>query len=382
MERVAPELVNVSSERLERAMELMRAGVQSNRLTGAQLLVARHGNVVLHEAVGFADIELQRPMKTSTLVSVYSNTKSVVAAGVLMLVDEGLFGLDDPVSTYLPGFDTALARRLTIRHCLQHTTGFSDQRSSYVRPVTRNSPEFPNAPSLVVEAAKIGKVGPNTLPGEQGLYNNFGYTILGALIEHTSGQRLDRFLKQRFYNPLGMTDTSHDASTVDPTRLATTYEKSQDGWRPQPRWPTPIPSATGSIVSRAGDFAKFCQLFLNGGTYNGHRFLQQETVRKATTLQAEAEYLYATPKTLADPKAAFRPSWYYRRDKRELGLDVGYGLGWAISRTGAFSHAGIAGTFVLIDPKEELIVIVFTQSRGGRAPGQEFLDGVYAALDE
>jgi CubicO group peptidase (beta-lactamase class C family) len=382
MELTDPSTVSMSAEGLERAMDIMRQAAQSDKLTGAQLLVSRHGKVVLHEAVGFADIEERRPMETSTLIKVGSNTKSVVAAGVLMLVDEGRLDLDDPVTKYLPGFDSGLARRLKIRHLLQHTTGFTNQRDGYVGSVAQKSPEFPSAPSLIVEAIKIGRVGPSIPPGEKGLYTNWGYTILGALIEKVSDQRIDQFLSERFYVPLGMTNTFHDSFAFDPKRIATTYEKTVDGWKSDPQYTSPFPSATGSIVSCAWDFSKFCQLFLNEGIYGGQRFLNAKTVRQATSLQAEAEYQYGTPSLLADAKTGFRPSWYYRRDKRELGIDIGYGFGWVISRNGAFSHAGIYGTFAMIDPREDLIVIIFTQSRGGGAPGQEFIDAVYQALEE
>jgi CubicO group peptidase (beta-lactamase class C family) len=382
MELADPGTVGMSAEGLERAMDIMRQAAQSDKLTGAQLLVSRQGKVVLHEAIGFADIEERRPMETSTLVKIGSNTKSVVAAGVLILIDEGRLDLDDAVTKYLPGFDSELARRLTIRHLLQHTTGFTNQRDGYVGTVTQKSPGLPNAPSLIVEAIKIGRVGPSIPPGEKGLYTNWGYTILGALIEKVSGQRIDQFLGERFYVPLRMTNTSHDSFAVDSKRMATTYEKTVDGWKADPQYASPFPSATGSIVSCAWDFSKFCQLFLNEGIYGGQRFLDAKTVRQATSLQAEAEYQYGTPNLLADAKTGFRPSWYYRRDKRELGIDIGYGFGWAISRNGAFSHGGIYGTFALIDPREDLIVIIFTQSRGGDAPGQEFIDAVYQALEK
>jgi CubicO group peptidase (beta-lactamase class C family) len=131
-------------------------------------------------------------------------------------------------------------------------------------------------------------------------------------------------------------------------------------------------------VSTAWDFAKFCQLFLNGGRYGNLQLLTPEIIKQATSLQARGPYQYAVPGLLE--ARGIRPAWYNERDSRGRGLDVGYGYGWAISRDGAYSHAGFRGTFAFVDPAEDLIILVFGQSREGRTPGQAFIDLVYDAI--
>jgi CubicO group peptidase (beta-lactamase class C family) len=373
-----PEDVGMSVPILRAAVDTYRRAVDAERLTGAQLLVARRGAVVIHEAVGFRDLERKLPMETSTLVRLASNTKSVVATGILMLVDDGLLSLEDRVAAHIPGFSEGLAAQLTVRDLLRHTTGFDNQLDNYVGQITLQAEEFPDAPSLRVEAIKIGQVGPSQPPGEEFLYNNWGYTVLGAIIEEVSGEQLEEFLSRRLYVPLGMSDTSHAWYGVDPGRVAINYRGTEDGWKEVPPETPPFARATGGLVSTAWDFAKFCQLFLNGGRYGNLQLLTPEIIKQATSLQARGPYQYAVPGLLE--ARGIRPAWYNERDSRGRGLDVGYGYGWAISRDGAYSHAGFRGTFAFVDPAEDLIILVFGQSREGRTPGQAFIDLVYDAI--
>jgi CubicO group peptidase (beta-lactamase class C family) len=370
----------MSASVLRAAVDTYRRAVDAGRLTGAQLLVARRGTIVIHEAVGFRDLEQELPMETSTLVRLASNTKSVVATGILMLVDDGLLGLEDRVAKYIPGFSEGLAAQLTVRDLLRHTTGFDNQLDNYVGQITLEGEEFPDAPSLRVEAIKIGRVGPAQPPGEEFLYNNWGYTVLGALIEEVSGERLDDFLSRRLYVPLGMSETSHAWYGVDAGRVAINYRRTEETWKEVPPETPPFARATGGLVSTAWDFAKFCQLFLTGGRYLNLQLLTPEIIKQATSLQARGPYQYAVPGLLQ--ARGIRPGWIYERDSRGLGFDVGYGYGWVISREGAFSHGGNRGTFALMDPKENLIILLFGQSQGSGAPGQTFIDLVYDAIRE
>jgi CubicO group peptidase (beta-lactamase class C family) len=358
---------------------IFREAVADGRVTGAELLVARNGRVVVHEALGWRDLDQQLPMERNTLVRMASNTKSVVAAGILKLADDGRLALSDPVSDYLAGFSSGLSAKLTIRDLLRHTTGFGNQFDNYLGEVTDDSEEFPDAPSLRVEAVKIGREGPVEEPGGQFQYNNWGYTVLGALIEEVAGQKVDQFLNAQFYVPLGMTDTSHALYGVDASRVSLTYTKDSGEWEVLPPESPPFVRTTGGLVSTAWDFAKFCQLFLNEGRYGQRQLLRPATSREATSLQSEGPYQYIWPQGTG--AAGLRPGWYYSRDSRDLNLDIGYGYGWAIARTGSFSHGGFRGTYAYVDPKEELIILIFAQSRAGGTPGQAFLDAIYDAIE-
>ena len=372
------EEVGMSPADLGAAVDIMRRAVAADQTTGVQLLVARHGRIVMHEALGLRDLERQLPMERNTLLRMASVTKTVVATGILMLVEEGGLKLSDPVSKFLPGFSEGLSSQLTIEHLISHSTGFPYTFKNYVGEVTMKSPEHPDAPSLGVEASKIGEVGPEVEPGTTCRYSNRGFIVLGGVLEAASGEKLDAFLSKRLYQPLAMNETSHDLYGVDAERISLNYQRNGDAWKMLPPRNPPFARSTGGLVTTALDYAKFAQLYLDQGRYEGRRLLTLETVREATRVHSECEHIFVTPSRLQELQLA--PMWYYRRDSRELDIDVGFGHGWAIARNGALSHGGYRGTFVLIDPQADMIILVFAQSRVGGTPGQEFIDAVYGAI--
>ncbi len=375
----SPDEAGFSAERLGAAVDTIRRAVDEGRVTGVQLLVARHAQVVVHEALGLRDLERQLPMETSTLLRMASVTKAVVATGVHMLADQGRLTVSDPVSNYLPGFSEGWSAQLTVGDLLRHTTGFPYTYDNYVGDITLQSPEYPDAPSLRVEAIKIGQAGPEVEPGRC-QYTNWGYTVLGGILETVAEQKLDDFLHEQLYSPLGMAETSHALYGVDSTRVSLNYQWNGEQWDILPPEAPPFARSTGGLVTTAWDFAKIAQLFLDQGQYGGQRFLQQETVIEATSVQTECSHLYVGPEQIRE--SGSDPMWYYERDRRARGLDVGYGYGWVVAQTGAFSHGGFRGTFVLVDPRDDLLILLFAQSRVGGTPGQEFIDAVYDAIIE
>lgn len=373
-----PKEVGISIKQLEKAINLFKKAVEENKVTGVQLLVARHGKVVLHEALGYRNLEQKLLMEKNTLVRMASITKTVVATGILILAEEGRLDLEDPVSKYIPGFDQGLSSRIRIRHLLNHTPGFDYTYHNFVGDVTLSSQEFPDAPSLRVEAIKIGRAGPQKEPGTSFQYNNFGYTVLGALIEVVSGQNLDRFLQQRIYNPLKMTETSHQLYGVDSGRVSTNYQRVKDKWEVFPPESPPFVRSTGGLVTTAWDYAKFCQMFLNRGNYESKQILSQAMVKTATSPLVQTQYQYIPPNLIQS--LGLVPSWYCQRDGRGIGLDIAYGYGWVVSKDGSYNHAGFRGTFVYVNPRLDLIILILAQSRVGGNPGQEFIEEVEAAV--
>ncbi|MFQ5821867.1 MAG: serine hydrolase domain-containing protein [Candidatus Heimdallarchaeota archaeon] len=375
-----PQEVRMSMKQLEKAVEIYKRAVEENKVTGIQLLVARHGKVVVHEAFGYRDLEHRIPMEKNTLIRMASNTKTIVATGVLILAEDGLIDLEDPVSNYLPGFEHGLSSRIQIKHLLSHTPGFEYTYHNFIGEVTLSSQEFLDAPSLRVEAIKIGRAGPMTEPGTMFLYNNFGYTTLGGLIEEVSGQKVDEFLQQRIYAPLGMTETSHLLYGIDSTRVSINYLKIKDKWEVLPPEAPPFVRSTGGLVTTVWDFAKFCQMFLNGGSYGRKRILSQKMVKTATSPLVQAQYQYGPPDRMRS--LGMGSGWYLERDNRDLGIDMAYGYGWVISKDGSYNHAGFRGTFAYVNPNKNLIILIFAQSREGGNPGQEFIKSVEAAVIE
>ena len=332
----APREPSLSGGILDAGVALVKAAIEADELRGAVLLVARHGDVVLHEALGWRDKDRRLPMEKDTLFHMASNTKPVVAAAVLMLAEEGKLSLDDPVRTHLPSFDNHRAGRIKIRHLLSHTSGFRI-RPIFLRPLLDNT-------SLQAEVARFGKIGAERIPGSSYQYSNPGYNTLGAIVEIVSGLPLDQFLKQRIYDPLGMKDSSNHESQSPAERMAIVYKKRQGAWRvfakpgDPPRYP--FVRASGGMISTAADYFRFCQAFLNGGSNNSARILREESVRTATSAQTRRVY---TPDEL------------WKRDSF-------YGYGWSVRRDGIYSHGGSEGTYAWIDPRTKVIGLFFTQS--------------------
>jgi len=376
----SPEDGGFSATRLAGAVDTIRRAVDDGRITGVQLLVARHGKVVVHEAMGVRDIEQRLSMETNTLLRMASVTKTVVATGIHMLADDGLLRITDPVSQHLSGFSDGWSAGLTIGDLLRHTSGFPYTFDNYVGEITMEADEFPDAPSLRAEAIKIGREGPEVEPGTRCQYTNWAFTVLGGVLESVSGKKLDAFLQDRLYTPLGMNETSHALYGVDSARVSLNYQWNGEGWDVLEPEAPPFARSTGGLVTTAWDFAKFAQLWLDRGRYGDSQLLTAETAAAATQLQVECSHLYVGPELLGE--LGFRPMWYYVRDNRARGFDLGYGYGWAVARDNSFSHGGFRGTFVLIDPTSDMFILLFAQSRVGGTPGQEFIEAVYNALTE
>ncbi|MFO8173422.1 MAG: serine hydrolase domain-containing protein [Longimicrobiales bacterium] len=363
-----PADVGMSSAILDGAVQLYRDAVDSGDLVGAVLLVAKDGKVVLHEALGWRHKGRGLPMEQNTMLRMASNTKPPVATGISILVEEGKLGYEDPVREHIPSFDNYRAGFIQIKHLLTHTSGFRIN-SLFLMPYMEPSPEHPDAPTLQLEAARFGEVGAEVLPGTSYSYSNPGYNTLGALIEMASGQPLEEFLDQRIYSPLGMDDSYHHEvaekldgklermGAVHYERDSTTGEWIPD-WEPGDPPQVPFVRASGGMISTAMDYAVFCQMYLNGGVYDGVRIISEETVKTMTS-----------PFFLAGGGA-----------EPDRGVRIDYGYGWRVDQDGTFSHTGSDGTGAWVDPNHDLIVLVFTQTPGGRNPRGKFVELVRSAI--
>ena len=348
---------------LQAGVGLFREAVEKDDLRGAVLLVARRGKVVLHEAVGWRDKENRLPMERDTLFRMASNTKPVVATAILMLSDERKLSLDDNVRKYIPSFDNYRAGSIKIKHLLSHTSGMRIPVIFY-SPLIQRSAEHPNAPSLVDEASRFGEAGAEFPPGTTYSYNNPGFNTLGAIIEIVSGQPLEDFLRQRIYEPLGMNETSSHETKSPTEKMSVVYARKDSQWsvrwKPGDEADYPFVRASGGMISSAADYVRFCQMFLNGGEIDGKRILSEESVRTATF-----------PHTRA----------LYSADEHEK-MNSFYGYGWQVRKNGIFGHGGSDGTYAWVDPKNDLIGLVFTQSPGGGIPREQFMKVVEAAIYE
>ncbi len=352
-----PTDVGFNADRLELAVSIVQHAVEDDEIPGAVVLVARRGQVVLHRAFGFRDAQRTQPMENDSLFRMASNSKAITAAGIMLLVDDGKIDLDAPVGTYLPAFDTDAWRPVTIRHLLTHTSGLRI-KSLFLTPLLKPSAEHPQAPDLRLEVNRFAKSPPTAQVGATYSYSNAGFNMLAAVIEEVAGSYKDH-LRNRLYGPLGMQDSVNHESDAEHARMSTVMKRQSDGawkagWTPgdQPDWP--FPRGSGGMVSSAWDYAQFCQMLLNQGRYGDHRILSRSAVEQMTNPQSD------------HIKAA-----------------AAYGLGWkVVEPNGVFSHTGSDGTYVWVDPADEVIGMVLTQTNSTTRPRDAFRRLVQQACDD
>ena len=349
----SPDQVNLSAKKLKQGVRLFERAVQHAELRGAVLLVARRGRIVLHEAIGWRDKERALPMKRDTLFKMASNTKPVVATAVLMLAEQGKLDLDDNVRAHVPSWDNYRAGYIKIRHLLCHTSGLRIP-GVFLTPLLAKSEDNPDAPSLRAEVDRFGRIGAREVPGTTYSYNNPGYQALGRLVEVAGQMPLAEYLRRNIYEPLEMHDSWNHETNAPHERMACVTPRKGGVWETRwtpgdpPDWP--FVRGSGGMISSALDYATFCQMYLNGGIYAGKRILKSDSVSEATKIQTGSVY------TAAERAA---------RDRF-------YGLGWSVDKEGVFGHGGSDGTQAWVDPRRQLIILVFTQSPGGKNPREEF----------
>ncbi len=360
-----PAEVGMEESVLHAGVEMFEAAVEKDEVRSVVLFVARKGKVILHEAIGWKDKEKAVPIEKDAMFRMASNTKPVVATGISILVEDEKLRFNDNVRKHIETFDNYRAGFINIHHLLTHTGGFRIS-PIFLRPLMERSPEHSDAPNLQLEVERFGEVGADELPGKTYSYSKPGYYTLGALIEIASGKPLEVFLKERIYNPLGMVDSYHHEATekldgkLD--RMSVVYYRREgewiEGWKPGSPPQYPFVRASGGMISTARDYAIFCQMFLNGGIYSGQRILREETVELMTS-------------PLTAP--IYAPEERQRRGSF-------YGYGRSVSDDGVFSHSGSDGAAAWVDPDNELIVLVFTQSPGEGGSGSRFLQIVRTSI--
>jgi CubicO group peptidase (beta-lactamase class C family) len=391
-----PEQVGLSSERLNRLTATLKADIDKGVIPGAVLLVARHGKVALFEAIGVRNPETKAPMTKDAIFRIYSMSKPITSVSAMMLFEEGKFGLAEPVSKYIPqlgglkvgvekpdasgkpALELVPAQRdMTIQDLFRHTSGLTYGffgpglvKKTYVD--AKPSTDFPSNAELV---DRLGKLPLAYQPGTTWDYS-YSTDVLGRLIEVISRQTLYQFEKERVLDPLGMKDTSFyvtDKSKQD--RIVEPFANDRsigvDADFNDPRVAQAWESGGGGMVGTAMDYARFCQMLLNGGSLDGKRILGPKTIAYMT-----ADHLGAsiTPGPLYLPGPGF-----------------GFGLGFAVRKdigvssvagsVGEFNWGGAGGTYFWVDPKENMFVVFMMQSPKQRVPYRFVLkDMVYAAI--
>jgi len=375
MSTVKPESMGFSSQRLGRINTVMQRYVDEKKLAGIVSLVARRGEVVHFEKCGMAEIETNHAMQLDTLFRIYSMTKPITSTAVLMLLEEGRFRLQDPVSDYIPEFkemkvlDNAAGsgvtfvntqRPISIRDLLMHTAGLSygfdanvyiDQL--YQQKVWANVEKNPDL--TLEEAIKLVASLPLAhQPGTAFRYS-MATDVLGYLVQVVSGQPFDEYLKQNIFEPLGMTDTFFSVPPEKVERFSAIYgpdkeaglKASEPVAKVRYLKPTRNPSGGGGLVSSTSDYFRFAQMLLNQGELEEVRLLGRKTVEMMVQ-----DHLPPGVDCFGNPYEGF-------------GLGVSVLRNVAKSQTlgsvGNYGWGGAANTNIWIDPREELIGILMLQ---------------------
>jgi CubicO group peptidase (beta-lactamase class C family) len=368
-----PGSMGFSTERLERLHAQVQDYIDRGKHAGAVTIIARHGRIVDLKAYGWRDLEARAPMRTDTIVRIYSMSKVIASVGIMQLIEEGRLSLNDPVTRYIPELKDlkvctggtadapvleAAKRPITIKHLLTHTAGFAYDFSAKepVKTLYQKADLFESESSQQF-IERLAKLPLAQQPGEGYLYG-VNTDVLGHLIEVVSGWPIEIYLQARVFGPLGMKDTSFDVPPEKLARLAKLYETGPDGkLRPVAKPPygayaqkgRGFPSCGGGMFSTADDYVRFAQMLLNGGKLDSRQVLGRKTV----------ELMTANHLAFLEKPTVGGNGW------------EGFGLGGSVrvdlanantlGSVGEFGWNGAATTTFRIDPKEQTAALLFTQ---------------------
>jgi len=401
---VSPESVGMDSCQLARVHEhLASRYVQPGKIPGSIALVARRGRVCYLDVQGHRDLERGLPMTGDTILRMYSMTKPVTSVALMTMHEQGLFSLDDPVHRYIPAWrdlrvwkagswplfeTTPVERPMTIRDLFMHTSGLTYDflRASNLDHAYRKLQVGTPRPGYTLQdmVDELAQLPLLFSPGTRWNYS-LSTDVLGYLVEVLSGQSLPDYLRSAIFEPLGMTDTHFEIPSHKVERFASCYTRNVDKGKDltddarDSRFASrSFYSGGGGLVSTVGDYYRFCEMLLGGGTRGSERVLGPRTLAYMTR-----NHLPGGADMSAFATGSFSESEY---------AGVGFGLGFASTvdpvrnghpvSPGIYFWGGLASTLFWVDPREEMIVIFATQlipSRTFNFRGQ-LENIVYAAL--
>jgi len=336
----------------------MQEMIAENEIAGATTMVVSKDKTIHWETTGFADVASKRPMTPDTLFWIASMTKPTTGTAILMLQDEGTLKVAEPVAQYLPEFaslktPSGKPANLTITQILTHTSGLGEAD----RAASQQARKLADLVPLWLAAPVQYE------PGAKWNYTQSGINAAARIVEVVSGTSFDEFLQERLFGPLGMTNTTFYPTAEQRARLATAYAKNKDTGILEPVPPRADfgsrdrpPKGNGGLYSTAPDYARFCQMLLNGGTLEGRRYLS-----------ADAMKFLSTPQTGDLPTGFFQSDTYGNH-----GANYGWGIGTCVLRAphegvaemlspGSFGHGGAWGTQAWIDPVKGVAYILMVQ---------------------
>ncbi len=380
-----PEDVGMSTARLEHFSAMVQGGIAAGDFPGAVAAVARKGKLIYYKAFGLQDRANNVPMTTDAIFRMYSMTKPIVSVLAMMLIEEGKLGLHEPISKYVSEFKemkvvvetfdaktgaptVALVpakRQITVQDLLRHTSGMTygvigDKaavKDFYKQAGMGSLEELQKAGTTWTNESFAKMMAKLPLRYEPGSTWEYGHStdVLGRVVELAAKQPLDQLLAERLLKPLGMTDTAFQVPAEKAKRIAQPQPDKDTGKVPElldlTQRTTWFASGHG-LGATAGDYLRFCQMLVNGGTLDGTRILSRKTLAWMASNHLNANIA---------PGTAFLP-----------GPGYGFGLGFAVREhqgmsewngtPGEFYWGGYAGTFFFVDPKEQLTALLLFQN--------------------
>lgn len=393
-----PESVGLSTERLTRITETLKASVAKGDIPGAVLLISRNGKVAYFEAMGSLDPEKKTPMSKDAIFRIYSMTKPITTVAAMMLFEEGKLALTDPVAKHIPAFKdvkvgeaksgadgkptldlVAPKRAMTVQDLMRHSSGLTYGffgeglvKKAYIEAKLGDGD--PTTAEFVDRLAKMPLV---YHPGTTWDYSQ-STDVLGRVVEVVTGKSLYAALKAMLLDPLGMTDTSF--YVTDPAKqgrvaepFATDRTIGAGAQVNDPRVAKKYESGGGGMVGTITDYVRFVQMLANGGTLDGKRYLGPRTLAYMTS-DHMGDVVKRGPYDLLGPGYKFGLGFAVRTDT---------GLAPYAGSAGDFHWGGAGGTAFWVDPKEKMLVVYMMQAPSKRTPYRIMLrDMVYAAIVE
>ena len=365
-----------SGAKLQHVGDYIRREIAAGTMPGAVVLIQQHGRPVYFESFGVRDVESRRPMTPDTIFRLYSMSKPITSVAAMMLVEDGRLALDDPLAKYIPAFADAkvalekpaesgtltleaLERPISIEDLLRHTSGltYGFYGDSLVRKLYANSDMFDGDFDNAQFAERLARLPLAEQPGTRWDYGH-STDVLGRVVEVISGQTLFQFEKQRLLDPLGMTGTAFFlADAAQRPRIAEPmpsdrFDRPVAGIR-DPTVPRRWESGGAGMVGTIGDYARFLQMLLDGGTLDGSCYLKPETIALMTSD-------HIGPETKIAHDQLYFP-----------GDTSGFGLGFAVRTAvppntswplGEYRWDGVAGTFFFVDPRDDMFALFMVQA--------------------
>jgi CubicO group peptidase (beta-lactamase class C family) len=370
--------------------DAFKRDIDKGTIPGVTMMVGRRGKIGWFEALGRQSPTASTPMAHNSIFRIFSMTKPIVSIGIMMLLEEGHFLLNDPVAKYIPEFAgqkvgvenngkldmVPLVRPMTIHDLLRHTSGIAYEHTGngLVQQLYQQSRVRSRKITNAEHAALVASLPLMCQPGAEWNYSR-STDILGRIIEVVSGKTLSAFLTERILAPLQMTETGFHTGSENADRLAEAF--ANDPWNGDKvqlfnmlEKPA-MESGGGGLVSTTMDYARFSQMLLNGGVLEGNRIIGRKTLEVMAS-----DHL--------GPKVKLQSHLVPSGHSFGLGFAVRTEQGMApfAGSVGQFFWSGMAGTFFWIDPKEELFAVFMSQGPGQREYFRTLLRSlVYAAVE-